>query len=118
MKTAVAMAKFVLTGLTALILLCLQVKGQDFVVLKKHDPRKDSNLNPFVNYSINPDSNSIINPAYNWNNNPLHTNEVNPLTNASINPMNNTSLNPQVNDVLNPVRMRSLLPASPTWNGL
>jgi hypothetical protein len=83
-----------------------------------HDPKKDANLNPFINKKINPDSNRFINPASNYNMNPLKENSLNPTQNATINPMINLQLNPQSNDVLNPVIMKSLRPSTETWKGL
>jgi hypothetical protein len=83
-----------------------------------HDPKKDANLNPYINKNINPDSNLSINPSINWNLNPLKENSVNPIQNAVINPMINLQLNPQSNDVLNPVIMKSLRPSTDTWKGL
>lgn len=88
------------------------------LAFKGHDPKKDANLNPFINRQINPDSNLSISPATNWNMNPLKENSVNPTRNSSINPMINLQLNPQSNDVLNPVIMRSLRPSTETWKGL
>jgi len=80
------MRKFLLCLLTAPLLFQVAT-AQDYVVFKRHDPKKDPNLNPFVNLKINPDSNMMINPAYNWNNNPLHSSDVNPSQNGSINPI-------------------------------
>src|SRR5450755_781107 len=92
--------------------------AQNDMAFKGHDPRKDANLNPFINTSINPDSNLAINPSSNWNMNPLREHSVNPIQNSSINPMINLELNPQSNDVLNPVIMKSLRPSTETWKGL
>ena len=83
-----------------------------------HDPKKDANLNPFLNNAINPDSNTSISPSTNWNMNPLRENAVNPMQNSAINPMINLQLNPQSNDVLNPVIMKGLRPSTGTWTGL
>jgi len=96
----------------------LEAQGYDYVLFKKHDPKRDSNLSPATNPAINPDSNQTINPVYNWNINPFHNNDVSPAANKSINPMVNSELNPQINEVLHPVFMKSLLPANPSWNGL
>jgi hypothetical protein len=93
-------------------------QAQADLAFKGHDPKKDANLNPFVNRKINPDSNLSISPVANWNMNPLKENSLNPTQNSSINPMTNLQLNPQSNDVLNPVIMRSLRPSTETWKGL
>jgi hypothetical protein len=93
-------------------------KAQADMAFKGHDPKKDANLNPFVNRQINPDSNLSISPVANWNMNPLKENSLNPTQNSSINPMINLQLNPQSNDVLNPVIMRGLRPSTETWKGL
>jgi hypothetical protein len=91
---------------------------QGDLAFKGHDPRKDANLNPYINKNINPDSNQSINPSMNWNMNPIKENSVNPTKNTAINPMINLQLNPQSNDVLNPVIMKSLRPSTETWKGL
>jgi hypothetical protein len=88
------------------------------MAFKGHDPKKDANLNPFVNRQINPDSNLSISPVSNWNMNPIKENSLNPTQNSLINPMINLQLNPQSNDVLNPVIMRSLRPSTESWRGL
>jgi len=88
------------------------------MAFKGHDPRRDANLNPFINNQINPDSNLSINPSSNFNMNPIRENSLNPTQNSSINPMINLQLNPQSNDVLNPVIMKGLQPSTETWTGL
>jgi hypothetical protein len=93
-------------------------QAQADLAFRGHDPRKDANLNPYINKEINPDSNLSINPSSNWNMNPLRENSVNPTQNSAINPMINLQLNPQSNDVLNPVIMKSLLPSTQSWKGL
>ncbi|MFI5154413.1 MAG: hypothetical protein ACHQET_13840, partial [Chitinophagales bacterium] len=112
------MRKQMLSGLILCMLLSFHLAAQEYVLFKRHDPKKDANLNPFLNTRINPDSNSSINPAFNWNINPIRNNEVNPSRNNLINPVNNLDLNPKANEALNPVFMKSLLPANPSWNGL
>ena len=92
--------------------------AQADMAFKGHDPRRDANLNPFINNQINPDSNLSINPSSNFNMNPIKENSLNPTQNSSINPMINLQLNPQSNDVLNPVIMKGLQPATETWKGL
>jgi hypothetical protein len=92
--------------------------AQNDIAFKGHDPRKDANLNPYINKEINPDSNLSINPSANWNMNPLKENSVNPTQNSAINPMVNLQLNPQSNDLLNPVIMKGLRPSTETWKGL
>ncbi len=94
------------------------LKAQNDLAFKGHDPKKDANLNPYINKEINPDSNLSINPSSNWNMNPLKENSVNPTLNSAINPMINMQLNPQSNDVLNPVIMKGLRPSTDTWKGL
>src|ERR1700722_434052 len=94
------------------------LSAQNDLAFKGHDPKKDANLNPYVNKEINPDSNLSINPSSNWNMNPLKETSVNPTLNSAINPMINMQLNPQSNDVLNPVIMKGLRPSTDTWKGL
>ncbi len=92
--------------------------AQNDMAFKRHDPKRDPNLNPFVNKEINPDSNLSINPSANYNMNPIKENSLNPIQNSAINPMINLQLNPQSNDVLNPVIMKGLRPSTETWKGL
>jgi len=107
-----------LLTLSVLLLQVFVLSAQNDLSFKGHDPRKDANLNPFLNKYINPDSNSSINPATNWNMNPLRESSMNPAQNATINPMTNRQLNPQTNEVLNPVIMKGLRPSTGTWKGL
>ena len=38
-------------------------QAQIDMAFKPHDPKRDANLNPFINKKINPDSNLSINPS-------------------------------------------------------
>ena len=61
--------------------------AQNDMAFRGHDPKKDANLNPFVNKEINPDSNLSINPSSNYNMNPIKEISLNPTQNSSINPV-------------------------------
>jgi|GEM_PF-323061 len=116
LQTAIRMRGFVL--FTAFLFVHFATQAQDDPLFRRHDPKEDPNINPFINYQINPDSNLSINPSVNWNLNPLKDNQANPMQNSAINPMTNLQLNPQSNEVLNPVFMKSLQPSNRAWNGL
>ena len=56
---------------TAFLFCGAGLAAQNDSAFRGHDPKKDANLNPYINREINPDSNLSINPSANWNMNPL-----------------------------------------------
>ena len=57
---------------TVLLFNCTSLlQAQDDVAFRKHNPKEDANINPFLNNRINPDRNLSINPSVNLNINPL-----------------------------------------------
>jgi hypothetical protein len=110
------MGRRLLAFLTVLIIF-MQVRGQQDIVSVKHNPKVDHNLSPAYNERINPIQNASINPSFNWNYNPIENKSINPDSTDAINPLRNPNLNAKAIEIYNPLLNYSLNPRNYTWRG-